>query len=122
MDHGRLPASPFKGLAAFDATEADSMLFFGREREREIIAANLVASRVTVLYGASGVGKSSVLRAGVAYHLRELERRNPRKVVGVSLPSSCSARGAALRSASFAPPWPPSCSATNARTRRRPSL
>jgi WD40 repeat protein len=75
-DGPRLPASPFKGLAAFDATEADAMLFFGREREREIIAANLLASRVTVLYGASGVGKSSVLRAGVAYHLRELERRN----------------------------------------------
>jgi WD40 repeat protein len=52
------------------------MLFFGREREREIIAANLLASRVTVLYGASGVGKSSVLRAGVAYYLRELERKN----------------------------------------------
>jgi WD40 repeat protein len=72
----RLPATPFKGLAAFEATEADAMLFFGREREREIIAANLLASRVTVLYGASGVGKSSVLRAGVAYRLRELEAKN----------------------------------------------
>ena len=28
------------------------MLFFGREREREIITANLLASRLTVLYGA----------------------------------------------------------------------
>ena len=45
------------------------MLFFGREREREIITANLLASRLTVLYGPSGVGKSSVLRAGVVRQL-----------------------------------------------------
>src|SRR5262249_54597710 len=41
------------------------------ERESEVIAANLIASRITVLYGPSGVGKSSVLRAGVAYRLRQ---------------------------------------------------
>ena len=46
------------------------MLFFGRVRETEVIAANLQASRLTVLYGPSGVGKSSVLRAGVAHRLR----------------------------------------------------
>ncbi len=63
--------SPYKGLAAFDDTEGDALLFFGREREREIIAANLLASRLTILYGPSGVGKSSVVRAGVAQHLRE---------------------------------------------------
>ena len=36
-----------------------------------MIAANLMASRLTVLYGPSGVGKSSVLRAGVAQRLRQ---------------------------------------------------
>jgi WD40 repeat protein len=61
---------PFRGLARFDDTDADAALFFGRERDREIVAANLVASRLTVLYGASGVGKSSLLRAGVAHNLR----------------------------------------------------
>ena len=44
--------------------------FFGREGEREIICANLMASKLTVLYGDTGVGKSSVLRAGVAHSLR----------------------------------------------------
>ena len=62
--------SPFKGLAAFDDSELDALLFFGREREIEVIAANLQAARLTVLYGPSGVGKSSVLRAGVAPRLR----------------------------------------------------
>ncbi len=61
---------PYKGLAPFDDEPFDALLFFGREREREIIVANLLASRLTVLYGATGVGKSSLLRAGVAQRLR----------------------------------------------------
>ena len=35
-----------------------------------------MASRLTLLYGASGVGKSSVLHAGVAYYLRQLAEQN----------------------------------------------
>jgi WD40 repeat protein len=63
--------SPYKGLAPFDDSDLDALFFFGRERESEVIAANLMASRITVLYGPSGVGKSSVLRAGVAHRLRQ---------------------------------------------------
>jgi len=65
------PPSPYKGLAPFEDSDLDALLFFGRERESEVIAANLMASRMTVLYGPSGVGKSSVLRAGVAHRLRQ---------------------------------------------------
>ncbi len=68
------PAAPFKGLANY--TEQDSAIFFGREREREVIMANLKARRLTVLYGNSGVGKSSLLRAGVASRLLEHAHRN----------------------------------------------
>jgi WD40 repeat protein len=67
------PPSPYKGLAAFEDSDLDALLFFGRERESEVIAANLMAARITVLYGPSGVGKSSVLRAGVAHRLRQEE-------------------------------------------------
>jgi hypothetical protein len=56
--------------------EADAPFFFGREAEAEIISANLMASRLTLLYGPSGVGKSSVLRAGVVRHLRLLAGQN----------------------------------------------
>ena len=66
------PESPYKGLAAFDDSELDEQLFFGRDNERNVIAANVIASRLTVLYGPSGVGKSSVVRAGVARDLRGL--------------------------------------------------
>jgi WD40 repeat protein len=66
-----VPHSPYKGLAAFEDSELDALLFFGRERERAAVAANVLANRLTVLYGPSGVGKSSLLRAGVARRLRE---------------------------------------------------
>jgi WD40 repeat protein len=67
------PTSPYKGLAPFEDSDLDALLFFGRERESEVIAANLMAARITVLYGPSGVGKSSVLRAGVMHRLRREE-------------------------------------------------
>jgi WD40 repeat protein len=67
-----IPDSPYKGLDPFGESDLDELLFFGREREREIVVANLIASRLTVLYGATGVGKSSLLRAAVVRSLREL--------------------------------------------------
>jgi WD40 repeat protein len=65
------PVSPYKGLAAFEDAELDALFFFGREREREVLVANLLASRLTVLYGESGVGKSSLLAAAVVRDLRD---------------------------------------------------
>ncbi len=67
------PDSPYKGLASFDDSELDSLFFFGRTRERQTIVANVLANKLTVLYGPSGVGKSSLLRAGVAQALRAEE-------------------------------------------------
>ena len=74
MSERTLLTIPYKGLVPYD--EADASFFFGREAEQEIITANLIASRITLLYGPSGVGKSSVLRAGVAYDLRRLAEQN----------------------------------------------
>jgi WD40 repeat protein len=79
-----LLACPYKGLMPY--TEEDAAFFFGRESETELIIANLIASRLTLLYGPSGVGKSSVLRAGVIRQLRddsdaELAERGVRDVV-----------------------------------------
>jgi len=59
---------PFLGLVPYE--ESDAAYFFGREVDRRVISANLKASRLTLLFGESGVGKSSVLRAAVAPHLR----------------------------------------------------
>jgi WD40 repeat protein len=70
------PASPYKGLVPYG--QSDTRFFFGRDRDREVIAGNLLAAKLTLLYGPSGVGKSSVLRAGVASDLRRraLEHRD----------------------------------------------
>ncbi len=59
---------PFIGIEPF--TESDRDYFFGRGREQRIIVSNLYASPLTVLYGASGAGKTSVLLAGVIPQLR----------------------------------------------------
>ena len=69
-----LPASPYKGLVPFEDSELDALFFFGRERDTALVTANLMAARLTVLYGPSGVGKSSLLRCGVAHTLREQAR------------------------------------------------
>lgn len=54
---------PYIGLRAFTADDRDR--FFGRAREARDVAALWRANRLTVLYGASGVGKTSLLNAGV---------------------------------------------------------
>ena len=63
------PECPYKGLEAY--TEADSDYFFARDSAPDLVVANLMASRLTVLYGPSGVGKSSLLQAGVLPLLRK---------------------------------------------------
>lgn len=68
------PDCPYVGLVPFD--ESDAPYFFGRERDCEVLVANLTTARLTLLYASSGVGKSSVLRAGVLPRLRELARES----------------------------------------------
>jgi WD40 repeat protein/DNA-binding SARP family transcriptional activator len=58
-----LAGCPYKGLARFEASDADN--FFGRERlVAELVARVSETSLVTVV-GPSGSGKSSLLRAGL---------------------------------------------------------
>lgn len=66
--------SPYVGLTHY--TEQDAALFFGRDALRGIIIGNLRAARLTLLYAESGVGKSSLLRAGVAARLLALAERD----------------------------------------------
>jgi hypothetical protein len=66
-----VPECPYVGLVPFD--EKDAAYFFGRERDSDLIVANLTASQLTLLYAPSGVGKSSVLRAGVLPALHHID-------------------------------------------------
>lgn len=55
--------APYAGLAAFQQADADT--FFGREKLTERLVGQLGGRRMLVLFGPSGSGKSSVLRAGL---------------------------------------------------------
>ncbi|MGE5756550.1 MAG: hypothetical protein ACM35G_12710, partial [Planctomycetaceae bacterium] len=78
MSGTTLTERPFKGLMPYE--EADALYFFGREADCGIITSNLLASRLTILYGPSGVGKSSVLDAGVVHHVRQLAQENLKEI------------------------------------------
>ena len=54
---------PYKGLASFEAADAD--YYFGRERLVAELIARFVGSSFLCLVGDSGSGKSSALRAGL---------------------------------------------------------
>lgn len=60
---GDFVGSPFKGLESFNFDDAD--IFFGRERLVADLVARLPGSRMVGVIGASGSGKSSLLRAGL---------------------------------------------------------
>ncbi len=60
---------PWPGLAAFQ--ERDAAFFFGRDRDIEALHRLVRRERLTVLFGASGLGKSSLLQAGLFPGLRE---------------------------------------------------
>jgi len=78
MSGTTLTELPFKGLMPYE--EADALFFFGREADCGVITSNLMASRLTILYGPSGVGKSSVLDAGVVHHVRQLAQDNLKEI------------------------------------------
>jgi len=63
---------PYKGLLYFD--EADAHLFFGREALTARLVERLRQDRFLAIVGASGSGKSSVVRAGLVHALRRGER------------------------------------------------
>jgi WD40 repeat protein len=65
-----LGEAPYKGLAPYE--EADWPYFSGRVEDCELITTNLIGSRLTVFYGPSGVGKSSVLDAGVSHYVNDM--------------------------------------------------
>ena len=68
--------TPFPGLTSFGDDDADAALFYGRSREiaqamdalRQMRAA--AERRPFVILGASGAGKSSLLKAGIIPRLR----------------------------------------------------
>src|ERR1019366_5437779 len=63
---------PYKGLASFDRSDAE--YFYGRERMVSDLVARLAESTLVGIVGPSGIGKSSLLRAGVLSGLKPGDR------------------------------------------------
>ena len=61
--------NPWPGLSTF--TEEQSAFFFGRDEEVRELLRRVERKVLTVLFGQSGLGKSSLLQAGVFPRLRE---------------------------------------------------
>ncbi|HEX3551690.1 MAG TPA: trypsin-like peptidase domain-containing protein [Thermoanaerobaculia bacterium] len=86
-----LPAKPFRYLDRFTASDAE--IFFGRNREiRELYlrVTDPASSPIVLLYGQSGVGKSSFLDAGLLprlewYHEVRYVRRDAQHGLGGTL-------------------------------------
>ena len=60
--------NPYKGLGAF--TEADAADFFGRDTLVDELVERVGSGGLTMVVGPSGIGKSSVVRAGLVPRLR----------------------------------------------------
>ncbi|MFN8207565.1 MAG: AAA family ATPase [Bacteroidales bacterium] len=61
--------SPFKFLDSF--TREDREIFFGREKEIEELYRKVFESKILLLYGVSGTGKSSLIHCGLANKIQE---------------------------------------------------
>lgn len=63
--------SPFKFLDAYQKEDKD--IFFGREKETEILYNQVFKSNLFLLYGASGTGKTSLINCGLANKFSETD-------------------------------------------------
>jgi formylglycine-generating enzyme required for sulfatase activity len=61
----------YPGLRSFGLEPVEHELFFGRRQETADLVQHIIGNRLTVLYGKSGLGKTSLLQAGVFPELRE---------------------------------------------------
>ncbi len=65
-----LKICPYKGLNYFDYTGDDPKLYFGRGKETERLLNLVINNRLVMVLGASGSGKSSLVRAGLVHKLQ----------------------------------------------------
>ncbi|NJN13478.1 MAG: hypothetical protein HC815_38455, partial [Richelia sp. RM1_1_1] len=68
------PVCPYRGLRYFDFTQEDAQYFHGRQALTDQLLEKVRISNFLAVLGASGSGKSSVIRAGLLYQLQQGKR------------------------------------------------
>lgn len=66
----RIEVSPFPGLASFADRLEDRSRFFGREKESQALLEMVLSESLVLLFARSGLGKTSLINAGVLEGLR----------------------------------------------------
>ena len=64
----------YPGVRSFGDTEVDRHLFFGRDLEKYELLQLVLVERLVVLFSRSGLGKSSIINAGLMQPLRNCGR------------------------------------------------
>src|SRR5262245_37115296 len=80
-----LPADPYPGLRPFNQDE--HRIFFGREEMTDRVIDALARKNLVVVHGASGSGKSSLVRAGVLPWLEIQQRRRRHWLTAICRPA-----------------------------------
>ena len=60
----------YKGTKPFEDNKFDHLIFFGRDQEKNTLINYILTENLVVLYAASGIGKTSLLNAGLMPLLR----------------------------------------------------
>ena len=79
LDSVRASICPYRGLLHF--REEDALFFFGREAAIDKLADAVQGQTFVAVVGASGSGKSSVVRAGLVPRLRSDRRSNLKDII-----------------------------------------
>lgn len=64
------PTYRYPGFRSFEDNDIDRRLFFGREKEKKLFFHKVLVNRLTVLFARSGLGKTSLINAGLNQALR----------------------------------------------------
>jgi tetratricopeptide (TPR) repeat protein len=71
MTDAMVTTDPYPGLMSFQDTPEDRLRFFGREEEKTRLLNLVLAENFTLVFSRSGLGKTSLINAGLMQELRQ---------------------------------------------------
>ena len=75
----------FRYIGVRPYEENQSPLFFGRNKETDLLLSMVFSEKLTVLFGKSGYGKSSLINAGLIPKLKALNKKGKQKYIPIKI-------------------------------------